>query len=588
VVLWAAPVRAAPGTRLRVTFQPDCFRAAGDTACPPASKNRRLDLGPQLALWLESAKGDQFIDTLLVTNLVATFGIGNRPGYQLLPSGPKFPYGKRLMALPVWAHRRGKLYGSVVNQGGVESELAIGNLEAYSSPEPYFCRPMLPDEVVDTVTCPSPVFSSVKGRFFEAARDLGPSNLQPDGGAKPFVPAPKSYFPPRNDLRGFALADCDDASNRPGCAISAQSFSMVNDLDAVAAATPPYGRPFTFTWVVPADLADGDYALLLEVSKEFDENKSHSHPAQADPSLADYGLMNALGQPSVVFRVPFKLARGTTTQAAATDIAGYGDWDGATGTLHPPDSTITDTPGSGRGRLLSIAQPSGQGSVQGRLHVVAEPYEVAPPVADAGATDGGAPADASGCAAPMVAAVTDLALTATGLGAEQVELRFSEPAPPVWPGVSDYEIRYWNGDERGDAAFLQGTAAHVVLPVSPAGAITFDLASLKAQSHYTVGVRPRGPCLDSRIAYLGFTTTKRVFTKLSGCFIATAAWGSASEPAVKQLRRARDWAAARSSLAAAVAALYARSSPPVAGVIAGDDRLRAVVRAALAPLLLAR
>jgi hypothetical protein len=582
VVLWAAPATAAPGMRLRITFQPDCLRPSLDALCP-TGKGKPLDLGPQMAVWLESARGDRFVDTLMVTNLVATFGIGNRPGYQLLPSGPKFPYGKRPMALPLWAHRRGKLYQSVVNQGGVDSEASIGNLETYSSPEPYFCRPMLPDEVVDAITCPSPIFSSVKGRYFDPTRDLGPGGVERDAGLKSTVPAPKSYFPPRNDLRSFALADCDDASNRPGCAISAQSFSMVNDLDAVAAATPSYGRPHTLDWVIPADLPDGDYAVWVEVSKEFDGNKAHNHPAQADPNLADYGLMNAFGQPSVLFRVPITVARGKTTQAAATDIAGYGDWDGASGTLHPPDSTISDTPGSGKGRLLVIAQPSASGTVQGRVHVLAEPYEVVP--VDAGAPDAEA-ADGGGCSAPVPAAIAELALTPMGLGAEQAELRFSEPPAPAWARVSDYEIRYWNGAERGEAAFQQGTAAHAVLPVSPAAGITFTLDSLKAQSAYTVGVRPRGACLDPQITYFGFTTTKRAFTQLSGCFIATAAWGSASEPAVARLRRARDWAVSRSSLAGALAAIYARSSPPVAGVIAGDDRLRALVRAALAPLLI--
>jgi hypothetical protein len=588
-----APALAATGTRLRITFQPDCLRQASEM-CSPLGKGKRLDLGPQIAVWMESARGDQFVDTLMVTNLVATFGIGNRPGYSFLPSGPKFPYGKRPMALPVWAHRHGRLYDTVVNQGGVERESAIGNLEMFSSPEPYFCRPMLPEEVVDAVTCPSPVFSSVKGRLYDAARELAPENLGPDGKPLATVPPAKTYFPPRNDLRQFALPDCDDASDMAGCPIAAQRFSTINDLDAVSAATPPYGRPFTLNWVVPGDLADGDYAVFVEIAKEFDGNTAHQHATVKDPSLEDYGLVGAFGQPSVVFKVPFTLARGQTRQAAATEIAGYGDWDGASGALHPPDSTISDSPGSGRGRLLVITQ----GAMQGRVHVSAEPYEVAP-TPDAGA-DASVPVDASAADASAVdasicgaqgspaAAVSNLALTATGLGAEQAELSFLEPDAPVWPRVSDYEVRYWNGDEQGDAAFAQGTAAQAVSPGRPAAGVTIRLDNLKAQSRYTVGVRPRGACLDARIAYIGFTTVKRTFTQLSGCFIATAAWGSPSDPAVAQLRRARDWAVARSSLAGAVAAIYARSSPPLARVIAGDDRVRAAVRRLLAPLLIAR
>ena len=53
--------------------------------------------------------GTTFIDTLVVTNGVALYGIGNRPGRWDFRSGPRFPYGRRIMALPVWAHRRGVL-----------------------------------------------------------------------------------------------------------------------------------------------------------------------------------------------------------------------------------------------------------------------------------------------------------------------------------------------------------------------------------------------------------------------------------------------------------------------------------------------
>src|SRR5690606_14311583 len=37
--------------------------------------------------------------------------------------------------------------------------------------------------------------------------------------------------------------------------------------------------------------------------------------------------------------------------SAVTEYAGYGDWDGATGTVHPPDSTISQSGGSGADRL---------------------------------------------------------------------------------------------------------------------------------------------------------------------------------------------------------------------------------------------
>ncbi len=96
----------------------------------------------------------------------------------------------------------------------------------------------------------------------------------------------------------------------PGCAASATSYATLNDLDAVAAATPPYGAPYTGTWTIPTTLPAGDYALLVEVNKEFDNNAAHTHPSYTDPQLSGYGLTNNFGQPSVVYRVPIQIDVG--------------------------------------------------------------------------------------------------------------------------------------------------------------------------------------------------------------------------------------------------------------------------------------
>jgi hypothetical protein len=112
VAALAVPVRAQTCMALRYDFQPDCYRDAGRDAC--ARSVDRLDLGPQIAVWLESADRTRFVDTLMVTNMTAARGIGNRPGIWNFLSGPLFPYGKRRMALPIWAHARGELYDTVV------------------------------------------------------------------------------------------------------------------------------------------------------------------------------------------------------------------------------------------------------------------------------------------------------------------------------------------------------------------------------------------------------------------------------------------------------------------------------------------
>jgi hypothetical protein len=580
VLALAQPARVL---RVRYAFQPDCYRSSLAAACDPRKTDTRLELGPQIAVWVESADGTRFIDTLLVTNATAYRGIGNRPGHWSMPSSLKFPYGKRPMALPIWAHRRGRAYDALVMQDGVERELWLGFHEAISSPDPYFCRPTnLSDLDVDALSCPTPVFNSAKGAF---------SATQP-----------KVYYPPRNDLRSFVAQDCDDRSARLDiCPVSARGFAELNDLDAVAAATPAYGKSFSGSWVVPNELPDGEYALWLEISKEFDNNEAHAHPAHTDPMLANSGVKNNLGQPSVVFRVRFPLSRRARAgfQDAVTEMAGYGDWDGATGTLHAPDSTISDGPGTGQGRLLAIPWQTLDGGEQvGRLHVITE----VPPVAEG--PDGGAAAvdatavsvEAGGPAPDPVAvdaaaggACLHLRAEVAGLRvdpeAEAATVRFNEPSDGAFDLVERYLMRVWEGEETSEAAFRAGTPAETLAPEGRGQARALRIADLKSERRYTVGVKPEGICVEGSLATFSFVTAKRSFSTLSGCFIATAAFGSAQAHGVAALRRVRDRARAANGFAAAAAALYERSSPPLADLLRTTETGRALVRETLGPLV---
>ena len=80
-------------------------------------------------------------------------------------------------------------------------------------------------------------------------------------------------------------------------------------------------------------------------------------------------------------------------------------------------------------------------------------------------------------------------------------------------------------------------------------------------------------------------TGKRPYTQLSGCVIATAAYGSELDPDVALLRRERDQAAQRSGLVELAALLYARAAPPLAQLVGRSDTARAAVRALLRPIM---
>jgi hypothetical protein len=71
----------------------------------------------------------------------------------------------------------------------------------------------------------------------------------------------------------------------------------------------------------------------------------------------------------------------------------------------------------------------------------------------------------------------------------------------------------------------------------------------------------------------------------SGCFIATAAYGSYLAPEVSSLRRFRDNQLLTNAPGRAFVAFYYRYSPPVANYIASRDWLRTAARVVLTPLV---
>ncbi len=77
----------------------------------------------------------------------------------------------------------------------------------------------------------------------------------------------------------------------------------------------------------------------------------------------------------------------------------------------------------------------------------------------------------------------------------------------------------------------------------------------------------------------------KVPENVSGCFIATAAFGTDMESEVVVLRKFRDQKLLTNSLGKKFVALYYKTSPPVADFIRERSNLRALVRASLKPLI---
>lgn len=515
----------------------------------------------QIAIWVEDASG-KYIDTVYVTRMTGTLGLANRPGLSKFKSDFRFPYGRRDMVLPVWANKRDKRYGYVVmggKFGASETQCAANGIAAsecddgtigyhfmVSSPEPFYCSPRggVKTKVngVDTMTCASSFYGS-KGAY--AAAPL------------------YSLYPPRADLSAFV--DEHDGNDAKG-------YAKVNDLGAVSGATPLGDKVVDpLRWTAPAD---GDYVLKIEASLEGDFNTFHNYPSVDDgsPELNGYGKA-FLGQPSVVYAVPFTI--GSSSQSYSTDTyEGYGDWDGATGTLHPADMTINTTDGSGGGRLWLVS-----GSGPGYRARVTTTGACAMPMGDAGSsTDGGTPGDL-GCAAPPPP--SGLSLTA---GPTSIGVGFKAPASGS--AIDRFEVRFRNGATISDSDFASAIPADSIMGTDPGALMSTTITGLRSETKYFVAARAVAECGATSAVVTAATTTKQAqFVTLHGCFIATAAFGTPMAQQIGVLRAIRDRYLLASPAGQLFVATYYSLAPPFARAIASDDWLRAGARAMLAPIV---
>ena len=537
----------------------------------------------QIAIWLEDKDG-KFVQDVLVTQATGKFGIGNRGGRWDFLSSWRAPYGPRPSVLPVWAHRRGKTYPKIIfHDDDVQDLESLGWHENTSSAENYYCRPLTASEhetiSVDTKTCPSPqTFQSDKGRF------------DPQGGI--------SYYPPRNDLLQF-----ENGADHP----DAMMYAALNDLDAVTAATPVGNKnEFATLLLSPEVLARAPLTAYIEVSLERDENASYQYDREddhfVDPRLENYGI-EYLGQPSVVYKVDFdpRLAGFNGT----TQYAGYGDWNGATGTLHPPDNTISADNGSGADRL-KVVSLNGETFRWGVYSYGAEGGGSggdtagdtgADTAGDTGGGSGGGSGDTVGggddgggwgqCRPRPLAPIEDLSLA--GMSFDKVQVTFSLP-----PQDDDFELTrvhvyHITGDmdftpDKVGAAYVKSFSAEELGDITRP--ITVEVDQLWGDYTYQFAVVYEDKCTNrSDLVTAGFTTEPQKYQQVdSFCFVATAAYGAPWATQVAALRAFRDAYLKTSATGLDLVRFYYAYSPPLAAVIQREPLLRGMARVVLQPV----
>jgi hypothetical protein len=471
------------------------------------------------------------------------------------------PYGPRETVLPIWAHRRGKTYPKIIfHDANTSNHDSLGFHEASSSSESYFCRPLTPEQdaslmLMDVMTCPTPaVFRTDKGEFGDG---LAPS-----------------VYPPRNDITMFD-------EDRDAEVIT--TYADLNDLDAVTRATPPAGSYMLAHRIRRGDVPPGPLVAWIEVSLEWDENADWEfdriEDLYVDLSLESYGR-EFLGQPAIVYRVEFDPELEGYT--SVTEYVGYADWDGATGTMHPPDSTISESGGSGADRL-QIHDKFGQ---TGRFGVFSHGW-------GSGGDTGG---EGGGCSDVELPAVEDLRLDAVAF--DRVRATFRLPSVPegvelanlyahwITPETTDFQISAAK-EAPGIPRLCSDPGEIDCISAGPGDEVSVEITQLFGNYTYSIGITYDDTCTNpSEVAFADVTTPVQEFQTIdTHCFIATAAWGAPWTAELRALRWFRDRFMLETPLARDLVLYYYAYGPVLAGMIRDVPPARAASRVLLRPIV---
>jgi hypothetical protein len=550
----------------------------------------------QIAIWIEKADGT-FLSTVGLTQAVSVRGIGNRPGADQMNSGYHWPYGRREAVLPIWAHRRAEAPGARQFPRIVFQNRPEGWASRYcedSTPDSYFCLAFSGDASrngLDAVSCASG-FNSDKGRALTQT-DVTNGYAEPAelGGKDVTRPLSlTSLYPPRRDVtpcKNTEEPNCSPGKIR-GCndspdvqAYDAEARAVMPDIDTVTMATPMADLPKEVMFSIPDDWQPGDYVAWVEVNTEGDYNSTYNNTVYPTPAGSDWDSWAEStgypyrGQPSVIYQVPFTI--GSTGVFSSTTPVGYASVDGNEpdiGMLHVMDGTITDdpagAPGSGADRLRQVTPDQPRVAVELRDC----------PAHDAPETPGAF--TVVPFADPKHSqewASLNFVVGASALPISRYDVHFSDKP------LSASDPTSFNGAR--DALAADTTMSGLVIPTgqAPGTTVSADFGKMNPRTHYWVAIQAVDICnVASAPAIAELTTTRTNFTQLSGCFVATAAFGSPLEPQVSALRQVRDRLWRTNSLFTVGADLYYRNGPAAAEVLRRSDVARALARSLIGPL----